>query len=87
MELHINSYRSQTSNGINTSVTGSVKANPAPKTADSPAEILTVQGSFEYVGDDGVTYSVRYTADENGFQPQVSRLEMIDHLSLYHIQT
>ena len=29
-----------------------------------------MQGSYSYVGDDGQTYSITYTADENGFQAQ-----------------
>lgn len=29
-----------------------------------------MQGSFSFVGDDGITYSITYTADENGFQAQ-----------------
>ncbi|EDW68485.1 cuticle protein CP14.6 [Drosophila virilis] len=33
-------------------------------------EALAVKGAFSYVGDDGVTYSVSYVADENGFQPE-----------------
>ncbi|XP_055387531.1 endocuticle structural glycoprotein SgAbd-3 [Condylostylus longicornis] len=30
----------------------------------------SVSGQFQYVGDDGQTYSVSYTADENGYIPQ-----------------
>ncbi|KAL5286241.1 hypothetical protein ACFFRR_007720 [Megaselia abdita] len=32
-------------------------------------ESLQVQGSYQYVGDDGNLYQVQYTADGNGFQP------------------
>ncbi|XP_034658687.1 endocuticle structural glycoprotein ABD-5 [Drosophila subobscura] len=33
-------------------------------------DALQVTGSYTYVGDDGQTYTVTYTANENGFQPQ-----------------
>lgn len=36
----------------------------------SEDEILRVQGSYQYYGDDGQVYQVQYIADENGFQPQ-----------------
>lgn len=38
-----------------------------PNTED---EALVVVGSYSYVGPDGVTYTVRYTADQNGFHPE-----------------
>lgn len=37
-------------------------------------EHIAVRGSFSYIGDDGVTYTVNYVADENGFQPQAAHL-------------
>lgn len=40
----------------------------------SEHESLTVRGSYSYVGPDGVTYTVHYVADQNGFQPQGKHL-------------
>ncbi|XP_055913217.1 larval cuticle protein 65Ag1-like [Eupeodes corollae] len=37
-------------------------------------EALVVRGQFQYIGDDGVTYTVSYIADENGFQPSAAHL-------------
>lgn len=34
------------------------------------ADGIQAQGGYAYVGDDGQTYNVRYTADANGFQAQ-----------------
>ncbi|XP_018793327.1 PREDICTED: larval cuticle protein 8-like [Bactrocera latifrons] len=39
------------------------------KIVGTDSEAITVKGSYKYVGDDGVTYNVSYTADEHGFQP------------------
>ncbi|XP_068143209.1 larval cuticle protein 65Ag1-like [Drosophila tropicalis] len=37
-------------------------------------EAIVVRGSYSYVGDDGQTYTINYTADENGFHPEGSHL-------------
>ncbi|XP_017841321.1 larval cuticle protein 65Ag1-like [Drosophila busckii] len=44
------------------------------KNIGTEQEAISVKGSFSYVGDDGQTYTVIYTADENGFQPQGAHL-------------
>jgi hypothetical protein len=54
-------YAYETANGIKSEQIGQF-------TATGPEEgVLRVQGSEAHVGDDGQTYSVQYTADENGF--------------------
>lgn len=35
---------------------------------------LQVSGSYSYVGDDGQTYTVTYTADENGYHAEGAHL-------------
>ncbi|XP_017785732.1 PREDICTED: endocuticle structural glycoprotein SgAbd-5-like [Nicrophorus vespilloides] len=39
------------------------------KNAGAKDESLVVSGSYSYVGADGVTYTVTYIADENGYRP------------------
>ncbi|ALC43601.1 Lcp65Aa [Drosophila busckii] len=50
------------------------KEHATLKNAGTEDEAIAVQGSYSYVGDDGVTYSVSFTADENGYQPQGAHL-------------
>lgn len=35
---------------------------------------IQVSGSYSYVGEDGQTYSVTYTADENGYHANADHL-------------
>ncbi|XP_063982116.1 flexible cuticle protein 12-like [Diachasmimorpha longicaudata] len=34
-----------------------------------PVPAIVVRGSYSFVGEDGVTYTVTYTADKDGFHP------------------
>lgn len=58
----------ETSNGILAEEVGHLN------NLGSENEALSVSGSFKYVAPDGVTYSISYIADENGFQPQGEHL-------------
>ena len=43
--------------------TGRVQPGPEPETGS-----LEQQGSYEYEGEDGITYKIEYIANEGGFQ-------------------
>ncbi|XP_046970552.1 pupal cuticle protein 36-like [Vanessa cardui] len=55
-------YSYETSNGISAEESGEATNG------------VRAQGGYSYTGDDGKTYSVTYTADENGYQPQGEHL-------------
>ncbi|XP_065164219.1 flexible cuticle protein 12-like [Atheta coriaria] len=54
----------ETSNGIK------AEEQATLNNAGTENESISVRGSFSYLGADGVTYTVNYIADENGFQPE-----------------
>ncbi|XP_055846582.1 flexible cuticle protein 12-like [Episyrphus balteatus] len=61
-------YAVETSDGKSASEQGVLK------NVGTENEAISVQGQFSYIGTDGVTYTVTYIADENGFQPQGAHL-------------
>ncbi|XP_073980506.1 uncharacterized protein [Rhodnius prolixus] len=63
------SYSYETGNGIAAQESGHQSSVPGPEGPGTAA-----QGSYSYKGPDGQTYTVTYTADENGFQPQGAHL-------------
>ncbi|CAH2075264.1 unnamed protein product, partial [Iphiclides podalirius] len=36
-------------------------------------EYLSVKGKYTYIGLDGVTYTVTYTADDDGYKPEIEQ--------------
>ena len=54
----------ETSDGFRHEQTGELRS------VDQEGETIVMKGSYSYVGPDGVTYTVVYIADENGFQPE-----------------
>lgn len=67
--IHFHSY--ETGNGIKGEETGTLKKASSPDSTD----VIIVQGSNSYTGDDGVVYSITYIADDvNGYVPQGAHL-------------
>ncbi|XP_037074818.1 endocuticle structural glycoprotein ABD-4-like [Pollicipes pollicipes] len=58
----------QTENGIYASESGQAVAGYGDE------QSYAVQGQYSYTGDDGVSYTVTYVVDANGFQPQGDHL-------------
>lgn len=74
-------YSFETGNGIKVEDQGTIKRVRVPKTDETGRTIgedeipVAVQtGSFQYMAPDGQIYTLRYIADENGFQPQADHL-------------
>ncbi|XP_070141855.1 endocuticle structural protein SgAbd-6 [Drosophila kikkawai] len=63
----------ETSDGISREESATLK-NPG-----TPEEAISVQGSVDWVGPDGVHYKLNYLADENGFQAQGDHLPQAEH--------
>ncbi|KAI4465731.1 cuticle protein [Holotrichia oblita] len=61
-------YSYETGNGISAQEQGFVK------NLGSVNEAQVKQGGFSYTGPDGVVYSTRYIADENGYRPEGAHL-------------
>lgn len=57
-----------------TSDGSSAQAAGQLKNVGTNEEALNVKGTYSFVADDGQTYSIAYTADENGYQPQGAHL-------------
>ncbi|CAH2237033.1 cuticle protein CP14.6-like [Pararge aegeria] len=60
-------YKYRTENGISAAETGVVDATNSQGGT-------RVQGFYEYIGDDGLTYRVDYVADENGYRASGAHL-------------
>jgi len=62
-------YQYEQDNGQKVEEAGRVQSGSEPETGT-----ITKQGSYEFVSDDGNTYTVTYVADEGGFQPLAAHL-------------
>ncbi|KAJ8717035.1 hypothetical protein PYW08_005434 [Mythimna loreyi] len=62
-------YSYETSDGTKAQQQGRVIPGAKPEEGS-----LDVTGSYSYIGDDGQTYTVTYTADENGFHAEGAHL-------------
>ncbi|XP_058814739.1 larval cuticle protein 65Ag1-like [Topomyia yanbarensis] len=74
-------YAYETNNGIKVEDQGTIKQIRVPKADENGRSIgeevvqVSVQtGSFQFTAPDGQIYTLRYIADENGFQPQADHL-------------
>uniref|UniRef100_A0A182X787 Uncharacterized protein n=1 Tax=Anopheles quadriannulatus TaxID=34691 RepID=A0A182X787_ANOQN len=77
-------YAFESANGIKVEDQGSIKSIKVPKLDETGRQIgeedvqVSVQtGSFQYTAPDGQVYTLRYIADENGFQPQADHLPIV----------
>lgn len=61
-------FRYATSNNIQAVESGELRQG------GSEGAYLVKRGSYSFVGSDGVTYTINYTADENGFRAEGAHL-------------
>lgn len=64
LTLILNFFRFDTSDGTHRDEKGDLKDK------GTEDEAMIVHGSYSFTGADGVVYTVKYTADENGFHPE-----------------
>ena len=62
------SYNYETENDIKQEVVGTMKK------ISEDNEVLVMRGSYEYIGPNGVTYTVNWVADEYGFRPSARHI-------------
>ena len=67
------SYSFTSENDIEQSAQGQLKLVEDPETQKS-SEVMVMQGSYKFVGLDGLTYQVDWIADEFGFQASAPHL-------------
>lgn len=68
-------YSYETGNGIQVQTQGVLKPVPVLRPDGVGSSVALVQtGSYSYTAPDGTLIEVRWTADENGFHPQVIQL-------------
>lgn len=73
LEVFLNGkYRSefQSADGIRAAQSGDLKNV-------NGTEVGVVRGGYEYKGDDGKSYSVKYTADETGYHPVGTHIPVV----------
>lgn len=63
-------FRYQLSNGETRAENGYPKV-----VGEQRIPVISISGKYSFVGTDGVTYWVHYTADENGYHPIVGKLK------------